>query len=145
MSKYKLSRRSKSRIKGINKSLIMLIERSLDKSKHDFGIPRYGGKRTAKEQNVLYKADKSNCDGYIIESNHQSGNAFDIFIYDEHGACWECKHKYKDVAATIKSEFRLMKQEGLFDNDVIIRWGGDWKNFIDLPHFEIKKIIIKAT
>ena len=30
-----------------------------------------------------------------------------------------------------------MKQEGYFKNKKII-WGGDWQNFPDLPHFEIR-------
>tara|TARA_R110002020_G_scaffold392352_1_gene602610 strand:+ start:802 stop:1218 length:417 start_codon:yes stop_codon:yes gene_type:complete len=138
MGNFKLSKNSKNNIKGINGDLIKLINRVLKKSEHDFGIPGYGGLRTQQEQRALYRKKVSKLDGFRRKSYHQSGNAVDIFIYDEHGACWDCKDKYKDVADLIKAEFDLMKDEGLFKNHTEIRWGGDWKTFVDLPHFEIR-------
>ncbi len=79
-------------------------------------------------------------DGYLKKSYHQSGEALDIFVYDEHGACWKCGNKYKDIANLFKSEFDLMKREGIFCKHEFLRWGGDWSKFKDLPHFEIRTI-----
>lgn len=76
-------------------------------------------------------------DGFKNKSYHQSGNAFDIFIYDEHGACWDCKEKYEEVKELFMKEFDLMKKEELFGEDENLYWGGDWR-FKDLPHFEIR-------
>lgn len=137
---YKLSRSSKKNLKGVRKNIIKLVERSLKKSEHDFGIPQYGGKRTPQEQNNLFhrKPKVTQLDGFKNISYHQSGNAFDIFVYDEHGACWECKDKYKDISNIIHEEFILMQSEGLFKEDERLFWGGDWIRFKDLPHFEIR-------
>jgi peptidoglycan L-alanyl-D-glutamate endopeptidase CwlK len=140
MADFKLSRTSKANLKGVDSGLIKLVERSLKKSEHDFGIPANGGLRTAQEQNNLFhkKPRVTWLDGFSKKSYHQSGKAFDIFIYDEHGACWACTEKYRDVAKVIKAEFSLMVEEGVFDKDVVFSWGGDWTKFKDLPHFQIK-------
>lgn len=140
MGDFKLGKNSRKNIKGVRDSIITLIERVLEKSEHDFGIPRYGGLRTAQEQNNLFHQIPriTQKDGFNKISYHQSGNAFDIFIFDEHGACWACKEKYKEVADLFKAEFDLMKEEGLFKNEETLRWGGDWVRFKDLPHFEIR-------
>lgn len=137
MGKFKLSKNSKKNIEGVEADLITLINRVLKKSMHDFGIPKYGGLRNKYEQRELYLEGLSKCDGFRRKSYHQKGLAFDIFIYDEHGACWDCKDKYKDVSDLMKEEFKLMREEGLFKNYSTFTWGGDWKTFIDLPHFQI--------
>lgn len=140
--KFKLSRNSKRNIKGVREGIIVLINRVLAKSEHDFGIPQYGGLRTPQEQNNLFhKRPKITwLDGFKKKSYHQSGNAFDIFVYDEHGACWDCKHKYKTISDLFMKEFDLMKVEGgFFEDGECLYWGGDWrKRRRDLPHFEIK-------
>lgn len=139
MGEFKLSKNSKKNIKGVKKNIIKLIERVLDKSPHDFGIPQYGGLRTAREQNKLYQQRPriTHLDGYRRQSFHQTGRAWDIFIYDEHGACWDCKEKYKEVADLFKTEFQLMQDEGIFKCEDKLTWGGDWKRFKDEPHFQI--------
>jgi peptidoglycan L-alanyl-D-glutamate endopeptidase CwlK len=140
MSDFKLSKNSKENIKGVREEIKALVNRVLAKSPHDFGIPGYGGKRTAQEQNNLFhqRPRVTQLDGFKKKSYHQSGNAFDIFIYDEHGACWACRDKYKDVAVLIKEEFKLMQQECIFDEKEKLEWGGDWIRFKDIPHFQIK-------
>lgn len=140
MSSFKLSRRSKKNLKGIDDRLYELVERSLKKSNHDFGIPQYGGLRTPQEQNNLFhKIPKVTwLDGFKKKSYHQSGKAFDIFVFDEHGACWDCIDKYKDIARVIFEEFDLMKSEGIFNEDKELKWGGNWIRFKDYPHFELR-------
>ncbi len=141
MGEFKLSRNSKRNLKGVSNSLKILVERVLAKSPHDFGIPQYGGLRTAQEQNNLFwkRPSVTTLDGFNKKSYHQSGKAVDIFVYDEHGACWECKEKYKEISEIFKNEFDLMKEEGLFSENEFLYWGGDWTRFKDLPHFEIKE------
>jgi len=140
MADFKLSKNSKKNIKGINKDLEKLVVRVLAKSDIDFGIPSSGGIRTAQEQNNLFhqRPKVSWLDGFKKISYHQSGNAVDIFVYDEHGACWDCIGKYKTIADLMKKEFILMKEEGLFKDHESFEWGGDWRRFKDLPHFQVR-------
>ena len=136
---FKLSKKSKSNLKGIDARLIKLVGRVLSQSDIDFGIPQYGGFRTPQEQNNLFhkKPKVTQIDGFKRASYHQTGKAFDIFVYDEHGACWDCKDKYASLSKLFKAEFKLMKEEGAFKEDEQFEWGGDWIRFKDLPHFQL--------
>ena len=138
---YKLSKNSKKNIKDVDSRLKTLVNRVIKKSPHDFGIPGNGGFRTAQQQNNLFhqKPKVTQLDGFKNKSYHQTGNAFDIFVYDEHGACWDCKDKYKQIANLFKEEYATMKEEGIFEDAEIFAWGGDWIRFKDLPHFQISK------
>ena len=150
MADFKLSKSSKKNIKGVHNSIPILIDRVLKKSPHDFGIPSYGGIRTSQEQNNLYHKKVggrriTQLDGFKRKSYHQTGMAFDIFLFDEHGACWDCVKKYDELAILFKEEFELMKKEQRendidcwFEDGENLFWGGDWKRFIDRPHFEIR-------
>ena len=144
---YEFSDSSKKNLEGIKPALKLLFERVISHSSHDFGIPEHGGKRTAEEQNELYQIGRTkeldrkpitNLDGYKNKSYHQTGMAVDIYIYDEHGACWDCIEKYKEVADLILKTFKKMQYEGHFCKCEKLRWGGDWTSFKDYPHFEVK-------
>lgn len=141
MGNFKFSRSSKKNLKGCKESVINLANRAISKSKYDFGIPQYGGLRTAQEQNNLFhKIPKvTHLDGFKRKSYHQTGWAFDIFIFHDGKACWDCIEKYKAVWKVIETEFYLMKKEGLFEKNQFIEWGGNWIRFKDYPHFQIVK------
>lgn len=127
---YKLSKTSEDRLIGVNPDLIRVINRALEISKIDFGIPQYGGLRTATEQNFLYLDGKSQLDGFHKKSNHQSGNAFDVFAYVDGKASWNKEYLTHIATAILAAASEL---------GVKLSWGGHWKSFVDMPHFEIKK------
>ena len=138
----KLSKTSLTRLEGLNAEVKLLPQLAIDHSPHDFGIPQFGGYINTQTQKELYEVGRSvygdivtNCDGVYKKSYHQSGFAFDIFIYDEHGACWKCTEKYKEVAAHIFAVFDFIKDNGYFE-DMKLEWGGNWKRK-DLPHFQV--------
>lgn len=136
---FKLSKSSKKNLSGIDSRLIKLVGRVIKKSPFDFGIPEYGGFRTPQEQNNLYhrRPKVTHIDGFKKKSYHQTGNAFDIFIYFEGRARWDNPKQYEAVWECIKDEFGLMQDEGIFEKDEEIQWGGNWKRFKDYPHFQI--------
>ncbi|MCP4987227.1 MAG: M15 family metallopeptidase [Colwellia sp.] len=131
---YKLSRTSHARLKGVNDKLIELLQSAISKSPMDFGIPRDGGMRTAKEQYQLYLDGVSKCDGTNNKSYHQSGNAFDIYAWHNGKASWDRVHLTL-IAGVILSEAKAM--------GLNIKWGGTFgsKTFHgwDCGHFEIEK------
>lgn len=66
-----------------------------------------------------------------MDSKHKKGNAADIWVLDENGqVTFADKAAYKKVATAMKQ----VAQELGYD----LEWGGDWKSFKDIPHFEIK-------
>lgn len=130
MSNYRLSKSSLERLRGVNPDLISVIYRALEISKVDFGIPKYGGLRTPEEQNYLYLKGKSKADGYKKISAHQSGDAFDIYAYVDCKATWRKAHLTSVACAILQASSEL---------GVRLQWGGHWKSFADMPHFEVKK------
>jgi peptidoglycan L-alanyl-D-glutamate endopeptidase CwlK len=134
--KYYLSERSLLRLKDVNPKLINLCLLGIKRTPIDFGIAYQGGKRTAEEQNQLFKDGYSKCDGYKIQSNHQSGDAFDINVF-VNSKVVENKEMLCVVAGVMFSCAEEL--------NIKIRWGLDWdqdgdirdNTFNDMYHFEI--------
>jgi peptidoglycan L-alanyl-D-glutamate endopeptidase CwlK len=126
---YKLSKRSYERLNGVDAILIAILTEAIKESPFDFGIPRSGGLRTAEEQYILYKDGKSQLDGFKKKSYHQTGKAFDIYAYVDGKASWD-KGQLTEIARHIQ---KVAKDK--FNVD--LEWGGDWKRFVDMPHFQI--------
>ena len=127
---FKLGKASKRNLKGVNSMLIAVIERALQISNVDFGIPSTGGVRTADEQSVLFAIGLSNADGYKNKSKHQTGDAFDIFAYVDGKASYEVEHLALCATAILQAANEL---------GISVYWGGHWRNFKDMPHFELIK------
>ena len=138
---YKLSKRSLGRLEGINDDLLSIVKESIKHSPWDFGIPQMGGMRTSEDQHYLYLRKVSQLDGYNKKSYHQTGKAFDIYLYIDGKASWD-RDKLEDVAKHIIAVAADMGLE--------ITWGGDWdgdgirvdkdadEHFFDGAHFQIK-------
>ena len=114
---------SKSKLKGVDKRLVNLMEAAIVSSPYDFKITQ--GLRTSAEQEQMRKAGKS----LVKRSKHQDGLAVDIMAYDENGKpTWDMKY-YKAISEHVKSVAR--------EEDIAIVWGGDWKNLVDGVHYEL--------
>lgn len=134
---FKFSKNSLKKLEGLHPNLQNFFRELIKISPYDFSITQ--GVRTAEEQNKLYQQGRivpgkivTNCDGYKLKSNHQTksdgfGHAGDIAVLVNNRIIWEEKY-YKEVAMAA----RILMQK------YNIEWGGDWKSFKDLPHFEYK-------
>ena len=119
---------------GVNPILIEILNRALDISSNrkdgvDFTIVSTAGVRTAEDQNKLFLKGYSKCDGYKNKSYHQSGNALDVVPYVNGGASWDEKELYKVAVCMLQAANDLNYK---------LEWGGFWKTFKDLPHYQIK-------
>ncbi len=131
---YKLGKRSLKNLTGVNPILIEILNRALDISSNrkdgvDFTIVSTAGVRTAEEQNKLFLKGYSKCDGYKNKSYHQSGNALDVVPYVNGGASWDEKELYKVAVCMLQAANDLNYK---------LEWGGFWKTFRDLPHYQIR-------
>jgi peptidoglycan L-alanyl-D-glutamate endopeptidase CwlK len=88
------------------------------------------GFRSAEYQNRLYQKGRTkpgsivtHMDGYKKKSNHQSGMAFDVAFIKNKKLTW-------DVAE------ELWQYYGHVVRSYNLKWGGDWKTFLDRPHAE---------
>lgn len=143
----KLSKRSRNEIDNINYILICVIEEGIVDSPYDFGIPKFGGKRTNEEQDIMYSYGRTtrqirakgvrNIEGqpdkrkvtWTLNSYHESGNAFDIYAYVNGKASWDMKY--------LEPIARHLQKVALECHGIELEWGYDlWKK--DGAHFQIK-------
>lgn len=125
---FKFGDKSLSRLITVDERLQVVAHRALELTRIDFGIPEYGGKRTAEEQEYLYRKGSSKLDGYSKFSRHQSGSALDVYAYVGGKASWEPDHLTHIAAAMLQAA----SEEG-----IRLSWGGFWRGFVDMPHFEL--------
>lgn len=125
---FRFSGRSSERLSGVDERLQEIANLAITLTKIDFGIPAYGGIRTAPEQARLYGKGKSNCDGYEKLSRHQSGMALDVYAYVDGKASWD-KYHLSMVATAMLQTASILGYK--------LSWGGLWDNFVDMPHFEL--------
>lgn len=140
---FKFSKRSFKRMQGVDSDLIIVFNEAIKVSPIDFGIPRYGGLRTAEKQNEMFNDPdiETNCDGYENKSYHQTGLALDFYAYINGAASWEIVHLAM-VAATLMSTAKRLKKEGKIKIDLC--WGGTFGSTSfhgwDMPHTQAIKL-----
>tara|TARA_Y100000385_G_C13060980_1_gene624405 strand:- start:282 stop:683 length:402 start_codon:yes stop_codon:yes gene_type:complete len=127
---FRFSKSSKNRLLGVDPDIFKVARLAIQITKIDFGIPLHGGLRTQVEQNELFHAGLSKCDGYEKISSHQTGEALDVYAYVDGKASWDEQHLTMVAAAMLQSASQL---------GVGLEWGGLWKSFIDMPHYQLKK------
>ena len=136
---FSLSRTSKRRREGIDPRLIEISDLAISITLVDFGHPEDAGLRTAARQQQLYKRRKSNCDGYLKQSKHQSGKALDFYAYVNGKASWEHEHLSMVACALLQAASMLgykVSWGGLWQSDSMYKAGGVRYGW-DMPHIEI--------
>lgn len=129
---YKFSKRSLENLKNVDSRLVKICNELI--KEYDFTVIE--GFRTLERQQELYEQGFSKIDGKTKKGKHNYSPSLAIDIiphkvgYNPFNNTPESKlmffelaHKFKNVAKRLNIE---------------VSWGGDWKNFKDLPHFELK-------
>ena len=125
-SKWQLSQRSIDRLKGVNSTLVNVVKRAIEISQYDFMVIE--GLRTLETQKKYVAEGKSK----TLNSYHLTGHAVDLAPLENGAIDWNNKKGQFDAVA------KAMKQAAK-ELNVDIEWGGDWKSFVDKPHFQIKR------
>jgi len=128
MSNFKLGDRSTKNLANVDDRLVSIIEVALMLSSVDFGIPSTGGYRSEDDQAKLFTAGLSKADGRVNRSKHQTGRAADVFAYVDKKASYKPEHLSLVAAAMLEAAGRLGYE---------LRWGGHFKSFLDMPHFQL--------
>lgn len=135
-------KRDLRRLRGVTPRLIVVFYEAQKRSSYIFNVGYLGGRRTSREQNDLFKNNKTKKDGYKKLSKHQTGKAVDFVVYDNNG-------KYIQTVDIYESIARLMQDISLELFGLPLRWGGDWdgdgirvdkdptESFLDAGHVEI--------
>jgi len=116
-------------IKNLHPVLQDLVNKFISAcSKEGITVGITQGFRSIAYQNELYAQGRTkpglivtNCRGGY--SPHNYGLAFDFCIYENGKINWDSRNKKWGLAGNIGKSLGLT-------------WGGDWKQFVDLPHLE---------
>lgn len=113
----RISDRSRSRLEGVHPDLVRVVELAARKTPF---IVTEGRRSLARQKELLAKGASR-----TLKSRHLTGHAVDL----------------ADVKATYSMpEMRriaLAMKAAANDLDIPIEWGGDWKSFVDTPHFQL--------
>jgi peptidoglycan L-alanyl-D-glutamate endopeptidase CwlK len=126
------SKRSLTNLQGVHPDLRAVLDRALQSSPVDFVITE--GLRTLARQRELLRVGAST----TMNSRHLTGHAVDLY------ACVDIDRD-GTVEFVEMSSPRLLKQisdaikAAALAEDVPIVWGGDWRTFKDMPHFELDR------
>jgi len=120
MTQYKLSTRSLQNLSGVHPDLVAVVEAAIKITKQDFIVIE--GIRSVNRQRELLKAGKST----TMKSRHITGHAIDVC---PNPVDWNDTKKFLAIAEALKQAAKDLK--------VSIEWGGDWKTFVDMPHFQL--------
>lgn len=124
MSAFRLSTRSRSRLKGVHPDLVAVVEAAVARTPIDFMITE--GLRTRERQAALMRAGASR----TLNSRHLTGHAVDVAALVDGAVRWDWP-LYPRIAEAFKAAARTL--------GVAIVWGGDWPTLRDGPHFELDR------
>jgi peptidoglycan L-alanyl-D-glutamate endopeptidase CwlK len=121
MNRFILGKRSTDNLKGIHPDLVRVVKRALELSPVDFTVIE--GLRTKERQAELLEQGFTR----TMNSRHIIGQAVDIVPLP---VDWKNPKPFGLVAEAMK--------KAADELGVKITWGGDWKSFVDLPHYQIE-------
>lgn len=121
---FRLSERSRARLKGVHPALVGVIEAAILTTPVDFMVTE--GLRTLTRQASLMRAGASR----TLNSRHLTGHAVDVAAMVDGAIRWDWP-LYPRIAGAIKA---AAKAKG-----VALVWGGDWPRLRDGPHFELDR------
>lgn len=121
---FRLSIRSRDRLKGVHPDLVAVVERAIQLTGVDFMITE--GLRTPARQAELVRAGASRTQN----SRHLTGHAVDVAALVAGQVRWDW-HLYPRIAEAFRQAARELNTP--------ITWGGDWPKLRDGPHFELDR------
>jgi peptidoglycan L-alanyl-D-glutamate endopeptidase CwlK len=120
---YQFGSRSLARLNGVHPDLVKVMKRAIACSTIDFTVLE--GMRTLERQKQLMKSGATR----TMNSRHLTGHAVDIAPLIDGEVRWDWP-LYHQLAAVVK--------KAAAELEVPITWGGDWKSFVDGPHWELQ-------
>jgi|GEM_PF-279683 len=111
--------------RGVNADLIKVLKRAQQLSKVKFHI--HEGLRTLERQREMVRRGWSK----TMDSEHLKGRAVDVRADGDPAVGDLDRKKYEEIN-------RAMRQASE-EAGIPVEWGGDWKKFKDVPHFQFPK------
>ena len=152
---FKLSTRSKNKLKGVHPNMVAVVERAIELTKVDFGVT-YGVRSLAEQEKLVASGRSQTMKSKHLKQKDGYSHAVDVVAYDGSNVVWEI-NVYDDICDAFK--------QAAIEKGVAIKWGAAWSEgdirlykgpaefhmnryidlrrgqgrrpFIDGPHFEL--------
>jgi len=126
------SARSLANLKGVHPDLRAVLDRALHESPHDFVVTE--GLRTLDRQRELVRIGAST----TMNSRHLTGHAVDLYAWVDLNQ--DGKVVFQEMASPrlLTNIAAAIKAAAVAENVPVV-WGGDWRTFKDMPHFELDR------
>ena len=152
---FKLSTRSKNKLKGVHPDMIAVVERAIELTDVDFGVT-YGVRTVAEQEKLVASGRSQTMKSKHLKQDDGYSHAVDVVAYDGSDVVWEI-NVYDNICDAFK--------QAAIEKDVAIKWGAAWSEgdirfykstaefhmnryidlrrsqgrrpFIDGPHFEL--------
>jgi len=127
---FKFSKRSKQNLNDVHPLLVKVVYRALEISKVDFTVVD-GLRSLEKQREYVAKGVSRTMKSYHLRQSTGYSHAVDLYPYYDGSVQVEAPcEKFCAIA--------LVMKQAAAELGVTICWGGDWKRFIDRPHYQIE-------
>ena len=152
---FKLSTRSKNKLKGVHPDMVAVVERAIELTDVDFGVT-YGVRSLAEQEKLVASGRSQTMKSKHLKQDDGYSHAVDVVAYDGSDVVWEI-NVYDNICDAFK--------KAAIEKGVAIKWGAAWSEgdirtykgtaeyhmnryidlrrgqgrrpFIDGPHFEL--------
>ena len=128
---YNFSQRSLNNLKNVDERLVKICNELIKRI--DFTVIE--GFRSPERQKELYDKGFSKIDGISKKGKHNYSPslAIDIIPYKKGHNPFDGSKESDIMFDNLAKEFKQVAKE----LGINITWGGDWKSFVDKPHFQL--------
>ncbi len=127
---YTLGNRSKRNLENVHPKLVEVVELAIKKTGQDFTVVE-GLRTIEKQKEYLAKGTSKTMNSKHLAQKDGYSHAVDLYPYYDGSvqvhAPWV---KWVNISDAMKA--------AALELGVQITWGGDWKSFVDGPHYQLE-------
>lgn len=126
----KFSDRSLRNLEGVHPDLVAVVKRALEISPVDFTVVEGVRDIDTQRKYVARGVSKTMKSRHLAQSDGY-GHAVDLYPYYDGSVQVNAPFgKFRDISNAMKAAAKELGSD--------ITWGGDWKSFVDGPHYQIE-------
>ena len=113
---FKLSTRSKNKLKGVHPDMVAVVERAIKLTDVDFGVT-YGVRSLAEQEKLVASGRSQTMKSKHLKQDDGYSHAVDVVDYDGSDVVWEI-NVYDNICDAFK--------KAAIEKGVAIKWGAAW-------------------
>lgn len=132
------SNRSKRNLEGVHPDLVKCCEIALQLSESDFTVIEGLRSIETQKEYVARGVSKTMKSRHLLQHDGY-GHAVDLYPY--YNGSVQVKGATKAEQQEIEKHWRMIAvamKKAADELGIAITWGGDWKSFVDMPHFQLE-------